>query len=297
MGPSKQQQLANVVSKVTQIQEELVEQEIEKYDTILKKTHDRDDEAAADRTAENNENNNTDTDPIVQQWRQKRMLEYQGRQQELQQCRQTYGHGEYLELGGGNGGSSNNTIDIAQEFFNTCKLSQRVIIHCYRPTTELCHTFHTHLQSLATKHIETRFLKFNVHEYDDATGSGTRSRGQTDNTAMKFLIEKLQIRIMPTLILIQNQQIIHRLEGCTELNNTTQFSTNMLAYVLGHKYRMIYPTPEEIPDPKLVSTAALTTSSSAKSYKSKYLTGSKGIASRHRYSNHHDEDDEDFEDF
>jgi hypothetical protein len=291
MGPSqqKQQQLANVVSKVTQIQEELVEQEIEKYDTILKKTNDGDDNASR---GNDNNSNDADTDPIIQQWRQKRMLEYQGRQQELISCRQTYGHGEYMELGGSHGGSNHNTIDIAQEFFSVCKSSQRVVLHCYRPTTELCDTFHTHLQSLATTHIETRFMKFNVQDYDD---TATKKRGQTDNIAMKFLIEKLQIRIMPTLILIQNQQIIHRIEGCTELNNSTQFSTNMLAYVLGHKYHMIYPTPEEIPDQVLSSSSS--TAANTKSYKSKYLTGgAKGIATRYRY-NQDDEDDDDYEDF
>ena len=287
MSPSQQQQqqqLVNAVSKVTQIQEELVEQEIEKYDSIC--------------SSSSNTNNNhssgsiTNTDPVLQEWRQKRMLEYQKRQQELMQCRQTYGHGEYMELGHG---TNQNTIDMAQEFFQICKASARVIIHCYRPTTELCHTFHTHLQSLSRKHIETRFIKFNVQDYGEEDTTTTTRRGATDNTAMKFLIEKLQIRVMPTLILIQNQQIVHRMEGCTELNpTTTQFSTNMLAYVLGHKYHMIYPTPEEISDP--VPSTSVSQHSTTKHYKSQYLTGSKGVATRYRY-NHNDDEDDDYEDF
>ena len=224
-------------------------------------------------------------------------MEYQARQQELIQCRQTYGHGEYMELGNGSS-NSNNTIDIAKEFFHICKLSQRIVIHCYRPTTELCHIFHTHLHQLAIKHMETRFLKFNVHEYN-ATNDDTQqqnnnsSRGQNQNIAMKFLIEKLQIRIMPTLILIQNQQILHRMEGCTELNNNTQFTTNFLAYVLGHKYHMLYPTPDEIPD-QILSSSSNTKKNNTRH--SSYLTnnGQKGTT-RYRYNNQ--EDDEDEEDF
>ena len=281
MGPSQQQQqqqqqLTNIVSKVTQIQEELVEQEIEKYDNILKQT--------SDATNHHNTNDPSDrhdtSDPVLQQWRQKRMQEYQARQDELRQCRQTPGHGEYTELGQN---SSRQTIDVAQEFFQTCQASTRVIIHCYRPTTELCQTFHEHLQSLATTHIETRFLKFNVQDYDN-------HNNDNPNIAVKFLIERLQIRVMPTLILIQNQQILHRMEGCTELNNTTRFSTHHLAYVLGHKYRMIYPNPDEIPDPVGKSSSSHQTSRT----KSSYLTGSKGTT-RHRYRRDEEEDEE--EDF
>jgi hypothetical protein len=259
-----------VLSKVTQIQEEIVEQEIEKYDTLLSKKNKSNDSC-------NIENNNSSNSDFMNQWRMKRLQEFELKQKEIQTCRTIDGHGMYQELG------NQNSIDIAKEFFHVTKQSQRVIIHFYRPITELCNIFHHHLTHLAQNHIETRFLKCNVQDMEDGV-TNIGKRGQNDNVGLRYLIERLNIRIMPTIICINNQKVVHVIEGCSgELHNRTDFTTNHLAYILGHKYQMLYPTNTELPDDTL-----------NESNKSRITSSTSSYAIRHRYRNDDDDDEEEF---
>jgi hypothetical protein len=266
--------LSSIVSKVAQIQENRVEQEIEKYDAILsKKDHDIDHQNSSRSHADD------DDDTIMQQWRQKRLQEIQSKFQQQELYRNLPGHGAYEELG-----TSQQTIDVAKDFFHCTKQSTRMILHFYRPTTELCNIFHAHLCQLAPLHIETRFLKINVQDCTDP---------QNLNSGVSFLVDRLQIHVMPTLVLIKDQKVIHQIQGCTELGNHTQFSTHHLAYVLGHQYSMIDLLPNEIPD------TVVQRHKKNRNATSSFLSGMKGTT-RYRYNNNDDDDsgdDDNYEDF
>jgi Thioredoxin len=154
--------------------------------------------------------------------RQKRLKELQSQHAKQKQWK-ALGHGTYQELA-----PSNNTNDVAKEFFEASKESERMVVHFYRPSTRLCDIFHAHLSKLAPKHLETRFVKINVEGCDVENGGGA-----------SYLVEKLGVVVMPTLVLIKNRQAFHHVRGFDELGGTDDFSANMLAYVLGKHHGIL----------------------------------------------------------
>ena len=141
------------------------------------------------------------------------------KQYSQQQKYRELGHGTYTELGGG---SIQDSRDIAKEFFKTSKESDRIVFHFYRPSTRYCDIFHAHLEKLAQKHLETKFVKVNVEGCDNNEGGGA-----------SFLVERLGVVVMPTLVLVKNRKAFHHMRGFDELGGVDDFSTNMLAHVLG----------------------------------------------------------------
>lgn len=159
-----------------------------------------------------------DDEDALEDLRQRRIQELK-KQYSKQQKYRDLGHGKYTELGMG---STQESTDIAREFFQTSKESDRIVVHFYRPSTRYCDTFHAHLTKLAEKHLETKFMKINVEGCDNNEGSGA-----------SFLVERLGVVVMPTLVLIKNRKAFHHIRGFDELGGTDDFSTNMLAHVLG----------------------------------------------------------------
>ena len=141
------------------------------------------------------------------------------KQYSQQQKYRALGHGSYTDLGMG---STQDSRDIAKDFFRTCKESERIVVHFYRPSTRFCDTFHAHLAKLAEKHLETKFVKVNVEGCDNNEGGGA-----------SFLVERLGVVVMPTLVLVKDRKAFHHIRGFDELGGTDEFSTNMLAHVLG----------------------------------------------------------------
>jgi thiol-disulfide isomerase/thioredoxin len=100
-----------------------------------------------------------------------------------------------------------------KEFFNTAKKSQRVVVHFFRSVTPRCQIVDAHLERLAPKHTETRFLKIDAEKNP-------------------FLVERLGIIMMPTIVLIKDGKTEHSLRGFDELGGTDDFTTTDMAYVL-----------------------------------------------------------------
>ena len=113
------------------------------------------------------------------------------------------GHGEYSE------------IPEEKEFFNVTKSSDNCVIHFYRDETFRCKILDKHFHVLAKKHLETRFCKINAEK-------------------CPFLCDRLKIRMIPTVLMIKNQQTRGQILGFTELGNTDEFSTEMLEWRLAH---------------------------------------------------------------
>lgn len=142
------------------------------------------------------------------------------------------GHGTYSLLGGG----GNNAKDVAREFFDAAKQSERMVVHFYRSSTLLCDVFHKHLEKLAPVHKETRFVKIDVENCDQEGGGGA-----------SFLVERLGIVIMPTLVVVKNREAVHHIRGFDELGATENFSTQALEYVLGVHGAIVPPEGQEVP--------------------------------------------------
>ena len=114
------------------------------------------------------------------------------------------GHGRYLE------------ITDTKDFFNTAKKSQKTIVHFFRRTTPRCEIVDAHFERLAPDHLEARFVKIDAEKNP-------------------FLVERLGIILMPTIVLIKDGKTEHAIHGFDEFGGTDDFSTQDVAYVLsGH---------------------------------------------------------------
>jgi thiol-disulfide isomerase/thioredoxin len=136
--------------------------------------------------------------------------------QKQKQVWESNGHGRYMEL------------TDTKEFFNSAKQSERMVVHFYRSTTRYCDNVHAHLEKLAQKHPETRFVKIDAEKSD-------------------FLVERLGVVLMPTITLVVEGKVVHHLQGFDELGGTHEFSTQLLAWVLSQHKVLTYDgdMPEE----------------------------------------------------
>mmetsp|Transcript_15146 Transcript_15146/g.30144 ORF Transcript_15146/g.30144 Transcript_15146/m.30144 type:complete len:242 (-) Transcript_15146:118-843(-) len=143
-------------------------------------------------------------------------LEQMKAQQKKRQDWQAQGHGRYMEL------------SDTKEFFHAAKTSERLIVHFYRPTTRYCQNVDAHFEKMAPKHMETRFCKINAEKSD-------------------YLVTKLGIVIMPTILLCLNGKVVHQIQGFDELGGTDEFSTQLLAWVISQHKCITYDgdMPEE----------------------------------------------------
>lgn len=78
-------------------------------------------------------------------------------------------HGKYLE------------IKDEKEVLDVTTKNERVVVHFFHKDFQRCEIMHRHMETLAQKHIQTRFIKVDV-----------------DN--VPFLVTKLQIQVLPCVI-------------------------------------------------------------------------------------------------
>lgn len=109
------------------------------------------------------------------------------------------GHGQYSE------------ISDEKEFFDVCKKSKHVVCHFYRESTFRCKIVDKHLDQLARSHMETKFVKVNAEK-------------------VVFLVERLKIKVLPTIALIKDNKPIDYVVGFTDLGNSDDFDTEMLEW-------------------------------------------------------------------
>ena len=100
-----------------------------------------------------------------------------------------------------------------KEFFLAAKKSSRLVVHFYRGVTPRCQIVDAHFERLAHDHVETRFLKIDAEK-------------------SPYLVEKLGIILLPTIILIKDGKTEHSIRGFDEFGGTDDFTTQDMAYVL-----------------------------------------------------------------
>mmetsp|Transcript_14183 Transcript_14183/g.20256 ORF Transcript_14183/g.20256 Transcript_14183/m.20256 type:complete len:256 (+) Transcript_14183:116-883(+) len=203
---------AKAIIETSKVQMEVVQSEIDRYDALL-----------------------NCNDSELEILRDRRIAQMKKAQEQKQQWR-SMGHGTYTAIGEGKHGG-----DSAKEFFDASKKSERMVVHFHRPSTRSCDIFHAHLEKLASKHLETRFVKINVDQCaeDGANGSGA-----------SYLVQKLGIVIMPTIVIIKDRKAVHHIRGFDELGGSESFSLEALEWVIG-MHNGIHPVegkemPEEL---------------------------------------------------
>lgn len=107
------------------------------------------------------------------------------------------GHGRYTE------------VTDEKSFFAEAKQSERVVAHFYRPSTWRCEVVDKHLGELCQKHLETKFIKVNAEK-------------------TPFLVERLNIWMLPTMVLIKDGKTEHSIVGFDELGGDDEFPTEVL---------------------------------------------------------------------
>ncbi|CAF0775300.1 unnamed protein product [Adineta ricciae] len=112
------------------------------------------------------------------------------------------GHGEYEE------------VPTEKELFDITKKSERIVCHFYRDSTMRCKIVDKHLEILARKHLETKFVKLNVDR-------------------APFITERLHIKVLPTIALLIDNIVKDKIIGFTDLGNHDEFSTEVLEWRLG----------------------------------------------------------------
>jgi len=113
------------------------------------------------------------------------------------------GHGKYEEL------------KEEPEFFKAGQQSKRMVCHFYRDDFFRCKIVDKHMALLAQKHQETRFCKINAEK-------------------SKFLVDRLNIKTLPTICLVRDTKTVDYIVGFTDLGNTDEFSTEMLEWRIAH---------------------------------------------------------------
>lgn len=140
-------------------------------------------------------------DDDYEKLRQKRMDAMKKSQQQKQDWLSA-GHGHYFEIGS------------EKEFFDECKKSKKVVCHFFRDSTFRCKIVDKHLDILAKKHIETKFIKINAEK-------------------CPFLVERLKIKVLPTICLAKDGKTVDYVVGFTDLGNVDDFPTEMMEWRLG----------------------------------------------------------------
>ena len=130
--------------------------------------------------------------------RRKRMEQIKKAQQQKQEWLQQ-GHGKYEE------------VSDEREFFDCSKKSKQVVCHFYRDSTFRCKIVDKHLTLLASKHLETKFIKINAEK-------------------VPFLVERLRIKVLPTVCLAKNGKTVDYIVGFNDLGGSDDFPTEMLEW-------------------------------------------------------------------
>jgi len=177
--------------------------------------------------AEINRLDNLDHDDLAQirQQRLKEMKKAAGRKEEWLQI----GHGKYEEL------------KDEKEFFDEQKKSERFICHFYRESTFRCKILDKHLDILAKKHVESRFVKI-------------------DAERAMWLAKRLQIKVLPTIACILNSKTRDYIVGFDDLGGVDEFPTEMLEWRLSVSEMLNYsgdkPALKGKPDEKVFGYVA-----------------------------------------
>ncbi|KIH56229.1 hypothetical protein ANCDUO_13589 [Ancylostoma duodenale] len=109
----------------------------------------------------------------------------------------SHGHGKYEE------------VADEKEFFEATKKSKNVVCLFYLDGNMRCKIVDKHMQILAPKHLGTRFIHVNADK-------------------VHFLVNRLNIRVIPTIAIVKDQQTVDYIRGFDDLGGIDEFKTEVL---------------------------------------------------------------------
>ncbi|XP_030523979.1 thioredoxin domain-containing protein PLP3B [Rhodamnia argentea] len=119
---------------------------------------------------------------------------------EKRQALKRQGHGEYREITEG-------------DFLGEVTGSEKAICHFYHREFYRCKIMDKHLKTLASKHLDTKFIKLDAEN-------------------APFFVAKLGVKTLPCVILFRKGIAVDRLVGFQDLGGKDDFSTRALEALL-----------------------------------------------------------------
>ena len=134
---------------------------------------------------------------IMQQEMEKMRKTAESKREDMAKRVRTEKYGNYTEI-------------IETEFLDTMLKNEKVVCHFYHKDFERCKIIDKHLQIIAQQHRETLFVKINAEK-------------------TPFFTAKLNVRVLPTIILFVKGKSIHRFIGFQDFGMNDDFPTINLA--------------------------------------------------------------------
>ena len=141
-----------------------------------------------------------DDENALSKIREKRLMELRRKAAEVQ-AKESAQHGMYTDI-------------PEKSFLELVTNTKLVVAHFYHTGFNRCRILDEHLERLAPRHFHTKFIKCNVEEFP-------------------FFVEKLNIRVLPTIACFRNGVCVDRVVGFDELGETDDFDTPTLEVRLG----------------------------------------------------------------
>lgn len=166
--------------------------------TLIGKSNERKFEDESD--SESDLEKDLEDDSILAKLREKRLQELKSQSKQKQEW-SFQGHGHYTEI-------------VQDEFLPLVTKSKYSAVHFYHNDFERCKIVDKHLSILSQRYLGTRFAKLNAAK-------------------TPFFVQKLQIKVLPTIVLFKNGVAIDRVVGFDELGGNDDFTTQTLARRIG----------------------------------------------------------------
>lgn len=182
--------------------------QIEREKRLAGDREDKENSARPQGQDEDAEEGDQDEDSDLRELREARLRQLKNMQREkLENIGK--GHGQYREI-------------VQDEFLKEVTSSMRVICHFYHRDFNRCTIMDHHLQKLAQRHVEAKFIKINAEK-------------------TPFFVEKLKIRSMPTVAIFNDGVCVDKIIGFTGLSDQMpegkedEWPTIILARLLASK--------------------------------------------------------------
>ena len=184
-----------VMNEAIKDKEKEFEEEIESVHEPRKEPDEREEEKEED--SEEDEDFKLDDDGlnVYEALKAKRLREIKRENKQMIEDK-AKGHGDYREIG-------------QDDFLPTVTGSKRCVVHFYHNDFERCKIIDMHLREIAKAHTEARFVCLDAEK-------------------APFFITKLQIKVLPTMILFNDGLAIDRIVGFEELGGEDDFETILL---------------------------------------------------------------------
>ncbi|CCA70475.1 related to PLP1-Phosducin homologue likely to be involved in regulation of pheromone response [Serendipita indica DSM 11827] len=137
-----------------------------------------------------------DNDETLAGYREQRLEQLKREAEHVRDLREI-DHGKYTE------------VDDEKEVIRISANEKRCVIHFYHRNFQRCAIMHKHLEAIAPRYFDTRFLRVFVE-------------------AVPWLVERLSIKVLPCVIVFIDGVTKDRIVGFEQLGNVDDFPTSAL---------------------------------------------------------------------